>query len=315
MEYLIFLQNLRNGSGAALTPILYYLSEIMGGAVGVMIPAAIYWCVDKYAGSYMAMSFSFSFLINQTVKNIFCVYRPMIRDSRIKPYKKALKSATGYSFPSGHSNSAASIYGGIAVWQKKRKWVVVICILMTLLTAFARNWFGVHTLQDVCVGMLIACAALWGCAQIVKYLEHHPEKDGIFLLCGTIVGIVVLLFTNFKAYPMEYTQSGALLVDPFEMKTDCFRACGIFLGFLWGWWIERKFVKFEVEGSKKQKILRFVFGVILTLAVYVGILPILTKPFGEHMGKFLKYLLTFLFMMAGYPSLFKYVESRKHSAD
>jgi len=49
----------------------------------------------------------------------------------------------------------------IAAYLKKySKWWILPCVLLTLLTAFARNWLGAHTPQDVLVGMMIALVVL-----------------------------------------------------------------------------------------------------------------------------------------------------------
>ena len=59
-------------------------------------------------------------IINQLAKNIMCINRPWIKDSRVVPDPVALKGATGYSFPSGHSQTAMSVYGTIAAASKRR---------------------------------------------------------------------------------------------------------------------------------------------------------------------------------------------------
>ena len=85
----------------------------------VIVPALVYWCVDKRSGLYTLASYSLSVAVNAVVKLTACVYRPWIRDSRIVPAGDAITTATGYSFPSGHSSTAAPIYGSLAVSSKK----------------------------------------------------------------------------------------------------------------------------------------------------------------------------------------------------
>ena len=56
-----------------------------------------------------------------------------MRDARIVPDSDALASATGYSFPSGHSMNAASLYGGAAI----RKFVgIAISVAVAVFAAF-----------------------------------------------------------------------------------------------------------------------------------------------------------------------------------
>ena len=310
MEYLLFLQELRGGAGAGINELLYYLSEIMGGAIAMMIPLLIYWCLDKKAGLYMTMSFTTAYLLNQTIKNTCCVYRPAVRDARIQPVEKALKGATGYSFPSGHTVNAGSVYGGLALWQKKRKWVTVLCTALMGLTGFSRNWLGVHTLWDVLAAIGLSLAVLCGCRFLFEWIEKKPNRDWKVWLTASVVTVLLLIYTACKNYPMDYTADGRLMVDPFVMQTDCFRSAGMALGFWLGWLVERRWIRFQTEGGALRRCLRFIIGALLTLALYAGVLPAILAPLGEHWGKFFKYFVTFVFAVAGYPALFRAVGRR-----
>ena len=142
------------------------------------VPAFVYWCIDKRSGLYTIASYHASVSINAVVKLTFCVYRPWIRNSRVLPAGDAITTATGYSFPSGHTTTAAPIYGGLAVstWKKLR-WISVLCFICLGLTAFSRNYLGVHTPQDVLVGLAIGTAVLFGMAALFRFLTAHPERS------------------------------------------------------------------------------------------------------------------------------------------
>ena len=74
--------------------------------------AMIYWSYDKKLGEYLLVSLSFSRLANSFAKLTACVYRPWVADSNVHPYEKALETATGYSFPSGHITSGTILFIG-----------------------------------------------------------------------------------------------------------------------------------------------------------------------------------------------------------
>lgn len=308
MNYLVLLQELRDILGGAFSLALLYMTDIVAGIIGIIVPAAIYWCLDKRAGNYMLTSFSASCLMTQTLKCVFCVYRPFVKSGFIQPYERALDGATGYSLPSGHVTMATSLYGSLAVWQKKRKRLVIFCIAMTLLTAFARNFFGVHTLWDVLAGMAVAAVMLLAVHYVFALAESKRNADIIILAASLLITAACILLVELKSYPLDYMADGYLLVDPFEMKTDCYRAGGIFSGYIIGWFIERRFVKFETEVSRKCKCIRLAAGVVIMLSLYLFLLPMLLDPLGEHWGKLLKYFVVFICITAGYPALFKAVE-------
>lgn len=314
MDYLLFLQNLRGSLGSIFTTVLMYITDVAAGIVGMLVPALIYWCIDKRAGTYMVMSFSFAAAINQTLKNIFCVYRPFVLDSRIIPLSNAIGGATGYSFPSGHVTMATSLYGSFAVWQRRKKWVVALCAFMTLLTAFARNLFGVHTLSDVAAAMLISLAVIFAVKLLLDVTEKKPKFDVVISAAVIFITLILLAFIEFKDYPLSHNPDGSLLVDPYNMKTDCYRTYGILSGSVIGWLAERRFVKFNTAGKKSRLVLRFTVGVVLLLALYLGILPVVLGSLGDHWGKFLKYFITFFTIIFVYPAVFTAFEKKRCTA-
>ena len=276
MEYLLFLQHLRESAPAIVNDGILFLSEFVGGTVALAIMALIYWCISKRAGSFMLLNFSCAYMMNQTLKNIFCVSRPFLRDSRIQPYT----SATGYSFPSGHTMLGTAIYSSAAIWQKKHKWFVGLCAFMILFTAFGRNWVGVHTPQDVIVGILVSLAVVFAQYRMLQWLERKPEKD-IFVLLFAILWAVVLL----------------ILVPESE------KPCGIFLGVYFGWFVERRWIRFEVRGTLICRILQYVLGMGFVLAMYKGLLPILSRPFSENIRILFINGFTFFTVTALWPAI------------
>ena len=174
MDYLYALQCLREAGPEFVNYIFLFISEtfFLGG---VVFAAYVYWCVDKAAGSAILIGYGASVFVNQTIKNIACIYRPWILDPRLHVYSAAAGSATGYSFPSGHTVSAASVFGGISFWQRKRRWVVVLMSIMIFLVAFSRNWLGAHTMKDVVVAVLVAAVVLSICALLKYLLETKPN--------------------------------------------------------------------------------------------------------------------------------------------
>ena len=181
IQYLLLLQNLRNSTSNALTPFMEMIS-LFAVTYLVIVPALVYWCVDKRSGLYTMASYTTTVAINAVVKLTACIYRPWIRDSRVLPAGDAITTATGYSFPSGHTTSSTSIYGALAVsaWKKMR-WVSVLCIIFALLTCFSRNYLGVHTPQDVLVGMAEGVLILWAMSKLFPWLDKNPGKENIVL--------------------------------------------------------------------------------------------------------------------------------------
>ena len=284
MEYLLFLQNLRESAPDVVNEGILFLSEFMGGTGALAVMALVYWCISKWAGSFMLLNFSGAYMMNQTLKNIFCVSRPFLRDPRIQPYT----SAEGYSFPSGHTMLGTAVYSSAAIWQKKRKWFVALCACMILLTAFGRNWIGVHTPEDVIVGILVSLAVVFAQYRMLLWLEHKPGKDILVLLFAVLWAAALLIFI------------------PGSEKT-----CGIFLGVYIGWFVERRWIGFEVKGTLIRRILRYVLGMGVVLAMYKGVLPLLARPFAENVQTLIINGFTFFTVTALWPAILQLSRKKK----
>ncbi|MBQ0039741.1 MAG: hypothetical protein KBS64_04890, partial [Treponema sp.] len=101
MDYLLYLQNLRETIPDWITDLLFYFSDFSAGVAALIVIAVIYWSINKRQGSYMLVSYSSAIFINNMIKAAACVYRPWVLNSDIHLAPVAVSTATGYSFPSG----------------------------------------------------------------------------------------------------------------------------------------------------------------------------------------------------------------------
>ncbi|MBR5091541.1 MAG: phosphatase PAP2 family protein [Ruminiclostridium sp.] len=314
IEYLLFWQSFRNSINDALTPFMEMIS-LFAVTYLIIVPTFIYWCVDKRKGLYTLASYNVCVAVNAVVKLTCCVYRPWIRDSRILPAGDAITTATGYSFPSGHTSTAVPIYGGLAVgaWKKMR-WVSVICIICIALTGFSRNYLGVHTPQDVLVGLTFGIVTLWLMSVLFSYLEAHPGKENIFLAAGVIFGIAALFYITLKPYPMDIVD-GEILVDPRKMMTDGYGDIGMMIAFCVGRFVEKTWIKYEPVLTKKT-LAAGVTGVVLTFFLIETIKSPLRELLGQHWGSLAANSVIMIFIVALWPAVMKAVtRSEKTDTD
>ena len=166
---LLTLQQFRNGAGAILADFLSKMTFLGELNTVLVIMAVIYWCVDKSLGIYLLMGWSGNRLVNGALKVTACAYRPWIRDARIIPYGNSMTTATGYSFPSGHSMNAATVYGGGTVRRDAPITLRVALGIVVALVAFSRLYLGVHTPQDVLVGALAGMFVMWLTYKLMQF--------------------------------------------------------------------------------------------------------------------------------------------------
>ena len=308
ITYLLFLQDFRNSIHDAWTPFMEWMS-LFSITYLMLIPVFIYWCVSKRKGLYTLASFFVCVAVNAVVKLTACVYRPWIRDPRIIPAGDAISTAGGYSFPSGHSTTATPIYGGLAVgfWDRKStQWMSVLCIIALLITLFSRNYLGVHTPQDVIVGCTLGLLTLWGMGRLFNYLSAHPEKENKILLGAFLLGILALLYINFKSYPLNYV-NGKLLVDPQRMMNDAYKDIGVLMAFCPARYLEKRWIQFTETGLHVKGVCWSLLGLIPAVLIMKFTHSPLVHAFGPHWGRFIFAWVLVFYVITVYPVVLKYV--------
>ena len=153
MEFLKWLQAQRT---PLLDSVFSGITHLGEETFFIVVGILFFWCISKREGYFLLSTGLVGTVLNQFLKLLCRIPRPWVLDETFAIVESARAEATGYSFPSGHTQMAAGLYGGIARWH--RGWVRVIGIILALLIAFSRLYLGVHTPLDVGVGLLMAAA-------------------------------------------------------------------------------------------------------------------------------------------------------------
>ena len=273
IEILLALQQFREGAGGFLTDFLQKMTFLGELNTVLVIMAIIYWSVNKELGAYLLMGWSANRLVNGVLKVTVCAYRPWIRDARIVPYGNSMATATGYSFPSGHSMNASTVYGGITVRKDMPAALRITTAIVIVLVAFSRLYLGVHTPQDVVVGIAAGMLVMWLIYKMMQWIDNHPEKDWLVVLIGIVLAAAVAIYAALKPYPEDFDAQGKLLVDGAKMANDTFKGVGWCIAYLIGWVLERRYVGFSTEISVPRKLTRIAIGLIIYYAVSLILVP------------------------------------------
>ncbi len=302
IQYLLWLQELRNATGGIFDEFFNALSKFAAEMLP-FLPFVIFWGVNKNWGYFFLTNHWLGEWINGIIKLTVCAYRPWIRSDLIVPAGDSKTAATGYSFPSGHTRTAAAEYGCVYVWQKdKRRWLANLCLVLIVLTGFSRNFLGVHTPQDVLFAIVEQVILICVIGFVSNKVEGNEKLIDILTFIGTVLVVVSIIYIKFKSYPMDYDASGALLVDPQKMMKDTFKACGEMLGFLIGSYVDRHYIHFEIpEGAKELPIL-VCLGAALTYSWKVYFAPAtIIVAFGGQWGNLIARFLMLIFAMCVWP--------------
>ena len=247
----------------------------MFGEEAILIPliAVIYWAFNKKMGEYIAYASLTSVLVNGAIKDIFKAKRP-IGEPGIRSLK--VETATGYSFPSGHTQGTASFWSAIAIYLKNN-YMYVISALIIVLVAISRLYLGVHYPKDVLFGAIFGILT-----SFIAYKLFNKVNNKIALYFITfIIFIPALLYAH---------------------SADFIKGMGTFLGFALGIYVEKKYVNFSVEGKSINKILRVVIGLAILILLKVGLKAVFPNKLVFH---FLRYFIIVFFGIGLYPAIFK----------
>lgn len=199
MSFLYFLENLRNPVCDTLFSLITHLGE---ETVFILVGILFFWCINKREGYYMLTVGLVGTVINQFLKMWFRIPRPWVKDPNFTIVESARAEATGYSFPSGHTQSAVGTFGSIARWNKQL-WIRIVCIAVCLLVPLSRMWLGVHTPADVGVSILVAILLVFGLYPIMNKAMDSKATMRVLMgvLCAATVGF--LLFVYLYPFPAD----------------------------------------------------------------------------------------------------------------
>ena len=274
INILLGLQEFRNGAGAFLADFLLKMTYFGELNTVLVIMAVIYLCVSKDVGTYLLMGWSGNRILNGALKVTVCAYRPWIRDARILPYGDSINTATGYSFPSGHTMNASTVYGGGAVRKDLPGILRIVLGVMVALVAFSRIYLGVHTPQDILVGAVCGTLVMWLTLKLMQWVKAHPEKDFLILFIGIALAICVAVYAGVKPYPELLDAEGKLVVDGHKMANDTFKGVGWCSAFLIGWILERRFVSFSTDIPMVKRVSRVTVGLLFYYIISLILMPL-----------------------------------------
>jgi hypothetical protein len=180
---------------------------------------------------------------------------------------------------------------------------VAACVVVIALMMFSRNWLGVHTPQDVLVGLLVGITAVLIVSKALAWVDGRAGRDLTVLLVGYAICAAILVFLNLKSYPTDYV-NGELLVDPAKMVNDCYSNAGLFMGALGSWFVDRRLIHYSCEGSVAERVVRAIVGSAVIMGIYLGALDPIVTLMGAWVGRFVGHLLLCVVGLVVLPLLF-----------
>ncbi len=297
MDILYALEKIRtpfwNGVMSAMT-------QLGGEVIFIVAAVVVFWCVSKWEGYYLMTIAFCGTVLNQFLKLICRVPRPWVRDPNFTIVESARAEATGYSFPSGHTQNAIGLFGGMARWGGRR-WVRLGLTTLALVIAFSRMYLGVHTPADVGVSLVLAAALVLGLYPLMRRAQEKPRYMGYVLAAMLVVSGAFVVSVETCGFPAD--------MDAENLASgigNAWKMLGAVAGMTLAWLLDRRYIHFETQAVWWVQAIKVAVGMALLLAIKSGLkAPLLALLGHEGLAGGVRYFLLVLVAGAVWPLVFR----------
>jgi membrane-associated phospholipid phosphatase len=248
-----------------------------------------YWLWRTELFARIGLALLFSTLLNVTLKDLFQVPRPAV------PH---LVEASGWAFPSGHAQIAATIWLLLGLeLARRRLWPVMIFLIAGV--AASRVYLGVHYPGDVAAGIVVGSLV----AVAVWRLGRRPPAWWARLAVSWRALAGAVLIAAWAAV-LRGTHDDIL-----------WQACGALLGFWIGTLVEPRTVAFAVPGSWRRATAACFLGLGVVFGLRIGLKAgFADLGLAQSLADLLRYLVIALWLTWLAPWLFVVLDltGRRH---
>lgn len=186
--FLLALQSIRGPVMTAVANVLSFLAE---ETVLVVVLVVVYLTRSKKAGFGLFCSLMGAQLVTNTLKPIIHRPRPFMVYSDIDAGR--LSTATGWSFPSGHTTGAAAFLPALGRLSG-RTWATVLGVILAVLVGLSRNMLGVHWPTDCLIGLAIGLiSSLVLLPRLMALYEDEEKRCTTCLVAAPVLAVVALV--------------------------------------------------------------------------------------------------------------------------
>lgn len=261
---LSFLEALRSPWLEKLFLLITYLASVPVAAAVILL---LLWCIDKRKGYYALIVCALGTVVTQVLKLCFMMPRPwLLAPDLVHAAESALRTATDYSFPSGHTAISVGLYGSIAI-TSKTKWKRILFACPMVLVPFSRMLLGVHTPIDVAFAAVLAVVLL---AAFRPWYENGSDTlPSIVFLAATFVCLLAALLMRSRIVPGDD--------DPSQLR-ESWKNLWMLAGALPGLGslseVDRRYTHYDTHAVWYMQIVKIGGGLVFALGLTAILKPV-----------------------------------------
>ena len=209
----------------------------------ILLVVTLWFAVDRKLAQQVFFVTATSLSLNGIIKNFAQVPRPFTKGiSCVR-----LDTATGYAFPSGHTQ-------GFTTWSSffaarfKKTWFSILVGILVISVAVSRLYLGAHYPSDVIVGVALGVG--------ISILGNHlfeKAKDVKKLYLWTFLGLMPFIFY--------------FLCVADSLFADLFKTFGMIGGMVAVSFLDERTEPLAYDVVWWKKLIRIVLGVMLAIAL------------------------------------------------
>lgn len=295
MELLYWFESIRF---PILDEIMLLLTRFGEETLFLVAAMTMLWCVDKRKSYYLLAVGFLGLITNQFLKITFRIPRPWVLDPEFTILEQAREAATGYSFPSGHTQTAVGTFGCIAASVKNRT-VKALCIAVCILVPITRMYIGVHTPLDVCVAAVMAVLLIL----VLKPVAGQKHEKWMPWVLGGMIVASLAFWGYIELFPFpadidEHNYASAV--------SNAYKFLGAIIGFAVVYIVDKKWLQYEVKAVWWAQIIKVAVGFGLVLIVKSGLKAPINAIVGASAGSAVRYFLIVIVAGILWPLSFKF---------
>lgn len=283
-----FMRALQQAFGAAGVDLAQVFTFLGNQEFYLLLFPLLFWCIDGAVGARVTILYLLSVVLNVNIKDLVEQPRPYQFDPAIAQVDPAgdYIYGEGFGMPSGHAQWSITIWGAIAAWVRKG-WFWLLVSVLVVLIGLSRLVLGLHFPTQVFAGWGIGIVVVMAYLALTQPIEQWLAA--LKLEWQLLLAIILPL--------------GLLLIHP---VADTIAAMAVLMGLGIGLAMAHRFVPYAVNGAWPQRAGRYVVGIIVLLAIYLGLSAVFPEE-GEPLYiqlRFVRYALMGLWISYGAPWLF-----------